>query len=437
MKKRIVIICNLILILFLTTMSTNSYATFKIDLVSDKTNVEVNEEFNITVNANNTKIAACTVWLYFDNEKVECVSGGDSINVIDNRVVYTWVSETGINAHMDDLVQITFKAKQEGIAPFSIIGEFYDQNGNKLDMQYNQVDVGIGDNYLFSTQSETEKAQGEIEQEGQRNNLDKSGKENSDENVSDDNAKLEIMRLNEEGVNPDFSQDIYEYYLVVNENIKNLDVTAIPENDEAEVQISGNKNLKNGLNQIKINVTSKDKSNTEEYVINVTKTNDEKSANANLDTLAVESYTLSPEYQKTVTNYAIEVSNQTEDINILAIPENESAHVQISGNENLKIGQNQIVVTVTASNGITTKKYVIDVYRRNEAEEIQNEEKQQNIIEEANQVEKAMNTDENAQQPDEEIEKDAQNKVIMIGGIVLSIIVIGIVVIRIYATLRR
>lgn len=418
MKKSIIIIFSFTLIVLFTGMCTISFAEFEIDLIASKNNVEINEEFDITVNANNTEIAAFTIWLYFDNEKVDCISSGDDINVIDNRVLYTWISESGTNENLNELVRIKFKAKQEGIASFSIIGEFYNQNGEKIDIKYNQSEIGIGKNYLIEEQNDTEALN------------------DSNEVVSDNNAKLKIMRLNKEGVNPNFNQDINEYYLIVDENTKELDITAIPANEGAEVQIIGNENLKNGLNQIRITVISKDKSNTENYLINITKTNDEEAANANLEMLAVENYTLSPDYQETVTNYAIEVSNETQNLNILAIPTNEKAKVQISGNEDIKIGENQLIITVTATNGITNKKYIINVHRRNEEEEIIHNEEQQNIIEEANQVIEETNNDnnmDNAQETHEENNKEEtiENNIIMIIGIVLSIIVMGIVVIRI------
>ena len=410
MKKRIIISFNLILILLFTIFCTNSLAESEIDLIASKNNVAVDEEFNVTVNANNKAIAAYTIWIYFDNEKVDCILNENSLNAIDNRVIYTWISETGRNENLNELVQITFKAKQEGIASFSIIGEFYNENGETMDIKYNQVEVEIGENYLVDAQAENEKL------------------ENSSQVISDNNAKLKIMRLNEEGVNPNFNQDINEYYLIVNENTEKLDVTAIPENDEAEVKISGNDNLKNGLNKIKITVTSKDKTNTEEYVINVTKTNNKKDANADLETLAVENYTLSPDYQNIVTNYTLEITNTTEKLNILAIPQNENAKVQIQGNENLKIGQNQVIITVTAANEITNKKYIIDVHRRNEEEETEYAKQQKNIVEEANEVLEGISNETNTGNTEE---INTKNSVFMIVGIILSIIVIGIVIIRI------
>src|SRR5699024_2184478 len=96
------------------------------------------------------------------------------------------------------------------------------------------------------------------------------------------------------------------------------------------------------------------------------------------ENLAIENYTLSPGFQSTVTNYTVEVSNKDENLNILAVAQNENAKVKISGNQNLKIGQNEIVITVTAPNGATEKNYIINAYKRDEAEESVFKQEQQN-----------------------------------------------------------
>lgn len=426
MKKKIIILVNLIGILLITMLCTKSLASTEVDLVSSKNKVEIKEEFSITVNANNTDIAAYTIWLYFDSDKVECISTDENINVADNRVIYTWISDTGTNIALNRLIKFNFKAKQNGIASFAIIGEFYNQKGEKIDIKYNQAEVEIGENNTL-VQSEAEGL------ENTNDDTNQIGEQNTESSValSADNAKLRIMRLNEEGVNPNFDPSIKEYYLVVGEDTQKLEITAIPENTEAEVVITGNENLKSGLNQIKIAVTSKDKSNTEEYTINVTRTNNEEAANADLETLAVADYTLSPEYQANITNYEIEVSNSTEELTILAIPQNEKATVEVAGNTNLKIGQNQIVVTVTAEDGVTSKKYLLNVYRRNQEEEIQNAEEEQNRIEEANEVVEEKENENMVGEAEKQNEEKVVNTVFSIVGTLLGIVVIGIVVIRI------
>ena len=111
----------------------------------------------------------------------------------------------------------------------------------------------------------------------------------------------------------------------------------------------------------------------------------------------------------------------------------------MSGNENLKTGQNQVIINVTAVNGISTKRYYINAYKRNEEEEISYNEEQQNNINAANEVIEQMSRDAMIENEDDvtnnenmdEENNEMIDKVFMICGIILSIIVIGIMIIRI------
>ena len=436
LKLRIITIIAIICFCLLSSLCLESNAKSTVTLNVNEDILENGEDFSLSINANNVDMAACTIWLYFDSEKLKCISDMDNINVIDNRVVYTWVSDTGTDKNVEELLKINFEAKQDGVASFAIVGEFYNEKGEEIDVSYNQKDIQIGGEQQGGEEQNEDKGRTEMQEEA---GADKEGQ--ASENVADNNANLKVMRLNMEGVNPDFDKDITEYYLIVDESVNNIDVTAIAENKDANVEISGNKGLKNGINKIKILVTSKDKTTKKEYIINVTKTDNVETANTNLETLAVEYYTLSPEYNANVTNYNVEVSNLTNDLNILAIPEDEDAKIAISGNKNLKNGNNKVIVSVTAENGITKKDYLINVYKRNEDEEKENEQEQQNIIQKANTVmeriateaEEEMAGDTEDEQENENQEQiasseTAQGKVIMIIGSIASIVVLGLTV---------
>lgn len=435
--KIITKLINIIAITFFLLLSflcIKSHAKSTVTLNVNEDILENGEDFSLSVNANNVDMAACTIWLYFDSEKLKCISDMDNINVIDNRVVYTWVSDIGTDKNVEELLKINFEAKQDGVASFAIVGEFYNEKGEEIDVSYNQKDIQIGGEQQGGEEQNEDKGRTEMQEEA---GADKEGQ--ASENVADNNANLKVMRLNMEGVNPDFDKDITEYYLIVDESVNNIDVTAIAENKDANVEISENKGLKNGVNKIKILVTSKDKTTKKEYIINVTKTDNVEAANTNLETLAVEYYTLSPEYNANVTNYNVEVSNLTNDLNILAIPEDEDAKVDINGNKNLKNGNNKVIISVTAENGITKKDYLINVYKRNEDEEKENEQKQQNIIQEANTVMERIATEseeETAGDTEDEQENEnqeqivsnetAQGKAIMIIGSIASVMVLGL-----------
>ena len=169
------------------------------------------------------------------------------------------------------------------------------------------------------------------------------------------------------------------------------------------------------------------------YIIEVTKTKNLELANTNLEILAIENTLLNPVYDNLVTKYNAEISNETNALNILAIPENEKATVQISGKDNLVEGNNTVLVDITAENGFTKKQIEVTVYKRNEEEEKQYQDKQsqmQDKIEEGYQIEKLST----------ESEKDIEeqnNKIRMKIIIPLTIGIIGILAIAIIIYFKR
>ena len=352
----------------------------ELNITSSSDKIKDGEEFNIAIDLEEP-IAAYTIWVYFDSDKVECISEIDNLNIVENKLIYTWFSENGRNQKLEHLAQIDFKSKEDGVVAFSVIGEFFNEKGEEIQVNSDSVDVKVGEE--------------SITQMSEIVSVDD----------SKNNAKLDIMRLGIEGISPDFSPDVNEYYLIVDENVKDIDVTAIPQNAEANVKITGNKNLKNGLNKIEIDVTSEDKSEKNKYTINVTKTSNEQNANADLETLAIENYVLTPEFDTNETNYTVNVSNNTNNLNILAIASDMNAKVNVTGNTNLKYGNNKVVITVTAENGITLKKYNINAYKRNDNEQADYEKERQETIEQANAVLEQMST-EDLHGNDEEIESN-------------------------------
>ena len=437
----LILICIVILYCTLKITVNATENSSKILINSSKSNVQNNENFTVSISANNTDIAAYTLWIYYEKDKTECISQMDNISIQDNRIMYTWYSSDGKNKNLNNLLELEFKPNQDGIATFTVTGEFYNETGEKLNFQGNSLDVLISDVTLMSENSSM------IEnQEENSSTLDTQELKDQEENSSqtdtqedadllaevqndDSSLNLGIMRTNYEGITPDFNAEILEYYLIVDETVNDLAITAIPVSRRAEVVISGNKNLKNGLNIVKITVSLNGNSKT--YTIYVTKTNDASTANTNLETLAIENYTLEPEFQNNITNYYVEVSNTENLLNILALAEDSNAKVKMEGNNELADGTNNVVVTVTARDGITKKKYNIQAYKRNEEEESEYNKEIKENNEEVNRLleEKSIAIVENNEDQENDNEANNKNKVIMIVVIIVAIIVIGVVVI--------
>lgn len=412
--KKIVIFLMILFMLISINIMTLAVENEKQDSVYlnvANTEIKNGEEFSFTINLANINVAAFDINIYFNNELLEYVSGPENTNVVGSKIITVWYDETGgQNAKQNcELVKYTFKAKEIGSEYIAIQGEFYNAEGTQVQSFTDGIEI------IGNEEKQTEII--ELSEESQ---------------VTSNNSKLEILRLNHEGMTPEFSPDITEYYFLT-ENLSALEVTAIPKNTNAKVSITGNTSFQEGLNSITIEVTSQDTTTKTQYTIFVTKTKDLEKANANLETLAIENVTLEPEFINDIYQYHAIVSNTTENLNILAIPEKQNAKVEITGGEVLQIGNNLINVQVIAENGYTTKQYKVNIYRRSEEEQkIAEEETKVNMQKLSAILEEQDERQEEQKQSENNIVENIERNLwfIIIYGI-FSVIIVIIVIYRI------
>lgn len=415
----------LIFIIILAYFSKIVYASNSavVYLTSDKKEINSGEDIEITVNIENSKVAACNFSVYFEEENFEFISAlnqennSENVKSDKNKINFVWFDKLGGKEPKEgNIVSFKFFAKGEGRATFTIKGEFYNQNGQLIEAEFKEETVII---------------------RKERNNIKMQTQEEQGTNFENSNCNLQALRLNIQGLVPSFKKDVEEYYLVVPNNIQDLDVLAISENPNATVEISGNNNLKGKVKDIEIKVTSADETQSKIYKIHVSKTDNLELANTNLEILAIENTLLNPPFDNLQTNYEAEVSNQTESINIFAVPENEKASVQIMGKDNLKEGSNLVTVLVKAEDGFTKKNYVIKVNRRNLIEEEKYKEeqsKQIEALENAYKVEKTSTDMNNSKVEKQEKQSQQNHGVRNLLIAILVVIAIAILTLKIIKT---
>ena len=377
MKKIIYFVITVfMIILFSYPLKSRALENATFYLQSDKDNVIIGDEFEVSLNLKGINTSVYSIEIFFDTTKLEFVSGPENSNVIGNKVKIVWYDTNGgTEAKQGELEKLKFKSIAPGIADFDVNGEFFDENINLMQTDFENFQIEILE------QDVTEGVNGRAMQ-------------------NQNSTQLKSLRLNVEGIVPDFETDIYDYSLTLPEQlkeIKDIEVLPIAENENAKIEVSGNKNLKDGLNIINVVVTNQEK--RQEYKIKVTKTQNLEIANTNLENLAIEYAILSPEFNEQITRYNTQVANEINQLNILAIPENEQGKVEILGNNNLNEGNNKIEIKVTAPNGFTQRIYEINVYKRNKQEEtIYNQEvdKVKKRLEEAYSVNKEVSENDNS-----------------------------------------
>lgn len=89
--------------------------------------------------------------------------------------------------------------------------------------------------------------------------------------VTTSSAYLQNLTIKDVVLTPTFNSMTNDYSGLLDKDLKELDITTITEDPTANVEIKGNKDLKDGENVITITVTSSDGENKQVYTIKITK----------------------------------------------------------------------------------------------------------------------------------------------------------------------
>ena len=194
------------------------------------------------------------------------------------------------------------------------------------------------------------------------------------------NNNLSSIKLSTGTLSPSFSSGRTTYNVSVPFEVSSINVTATAEDNKAKVSVSGGSSLKAGkVTNVTIKVTAENGS-VKTYTVKVIRGKDpnaaeEKNSNNNLAILNLgEDITLNPKFNKNTTSYNVEVPYKIKSLEIEATPEDEAfAKVDITGADNLQVGENEVKIVVTAEDG-KTKEYIIKVTRlEGTPEEIEND----------------------------------------------------------------
>lgn len=169
-------------------------------------------------------------------------------------------------------------------------------------------------------------------------------------------TSLKSIKLNHGNIN--FDSKKYEYVFNVEYSVNKLDIDAVPNNNEANVNIE-NKDLIVGENVIKITVTNKKASSI--YTLRVIREENIDKSVANLKTLEIKEYPKF-DFEPNVLEYNLYFSEIPTFLNIKALPVNDKAKTEIINNEDL-INDDRIVIKVTLDD--VSREYTLNIYEKN------------------------------------------------------------------------
>ena len=151
LKRKILMVLVFSISFYLFWNVTYAVNSGTVYLTSRQNEVNPGEEIEITVNLQNNKIAACNFYIYFEDTKVEFIDNNSqedstyNIKLNSKYINFVWFDKLGgEGAKNGEITTFKFRAKENGLATFTINGEFYDQNGQLIQTDFKEEQIKIG-----------------------------------------------------------------------------------------------------------------------------------------------------------------------------------------------------------------------------------------------------------------------------------------------------
>ncbi len=339
----LLMICLSFLVFQLPQAKAANAGSATVGFTANKTNVQVGDNVVFTMKISNISttdtdgVASIGGNIVFDTDYLDFVSqtsatNGINFSYMESTKKFAWVySGTGIKTNTN-LMNFTFKTKKIGTTAVTINNLLVsDTIPNKLTGTVSEGRITIGER-------------------------------------KSNNAFLTSLSVVDRTITPAFNKNTTSYSLTVPNDVSSITVNATKEDTKATITGTGNVNLNVGVNNVNVVVTAEDGSK-KTYTIKVTRQATEvpKSSDNTLSGLNVNGYSLSPAFNKDVTNYTLKVPNAATEVIVNAIKNDSKATVAITGADNLKVGENTVSVVVTAEDG-SKKTYTIKVTREEKTE---------------------------------------------------------------------
>lgn len=196
---------------------------------------------------------------------------------------------------------------------------------------------------------------------------------------SEEDAQNGEARLSQLGIKPEeydfsgFQKDKTEYSTEVPNEVDEIEVYAKAVDSNAQITGTGMIELKEGENELKIEVIAKN-GTKQIYTINVTRKVAEITSNAKkfgLSDISIEGLTLTPGFMTGTYEYSVDLAEDLQMLEIETVATEKDAIVEIVGNENLQEGENTITILVQSKDKEKSATYQIVVNKKLQSEMVE------------------------------------------------------------------
>lgn len=172
------------------------------------------------------------------------------------------------------------------------------------------------------------------------------------------NNNLDSLEVVGYKITPDFNSNTTLYTLTVPNDVNSVLINATSADSNATISGDGNQMLSVGVNNLVVEVTS-EAGTKKAYTISITK---EGSNNTNLKDLIVNNGVKTPDYSDSVNEYNVTIPYEEKSVDLTVQLAHDAAYYVVSGNNNLQVGLNKVLLIVTAEDG-TTRTITLNVTR--------------------------------------------------------------------------
>lgn len=188
------------------------------------------------------------------------------------------------------------------------------------------------------------------------------------------NNYLKSLSVDNFKIYPEFDKQTENYEIKEELNVDTLNIKAEADDEKASVSGIGIVKLNSGENKIRIDITAENgtvrtyfikaiKSTKKDLYLKTLKINEKSSTNNEI----IKEISISPAFDSKVYNYSAIVENYVDSIVVDANTDLENTKISVTGNENLKVGANEIIITVT-DNSNQKAIYKITVNKKEKSE---------------------------------------------------------------------
>lgn len=181
------------------------------------------------------------------------------------------------------------------------------------------------------------------------------------ERCKSNNTYLKSLTIDDYVLDPIFDKRTLEYTIYVDTDIEEVNITAIPEDENASAKINGYNYLQEGNNDATITVTGPDGS-TRVYIVHIIKNPEFNSYIKNITVSTGIFWDLTPKFKPTTFEYTTTITHVYDKAIIEAVPVDPATTISGTGEYALHTGVNVVTLLATATDG-SVSTYTINIVK--------------------------------------------------------------------------